>query len=257
MRLAQNQFDAAEPNSPTEGIRSGRSSATKPPIPPRSFVRPTSPRSPHSETGSIRASIAPPSARPRSQAFSVRTGTSGRSIPFSAIVSPRPPDTGFSMGEYSMGFSDGREEGVFMRHPNPRRGGWGKVGWKVRFRPPKQKGTEKLVSEFLDDGEVTPLPGRLFYPAFIFPFLWMVASLLREPHLHRVSETEAKWDQREWEQSRIQVRSMFPPIIADLALTLALIVVFKTWRTRCRVMALVSLVTYLPIIVLLAIFVPR
>jgi len=115
-----------------------------------------------------------------------------------------------------------------------------RVGWKVRFRglrlehiPDQETGT--AAQQPLQ----TPINGLLFYPGFLFPPFWWIASFMKWSPFDPQIASEKRWSP--W---RVQ-------LARDLDMSA------KTWRDRSRVMALVSLVTYLPLIVLLAVFIPK
>ncbi|KZS93778.1 hypothetical protein SISNIDRAFT_454208 [Sistotremastrum niveocremeum HHB9708] len=149
------------------------------------------------------------------------------SIPFSAIMRPVPP----SIGRASTHGALRGPEGLWMRDPRKKRH---RVGWK----PARRDGVdgEKLVG----------IMSVLFYVAFIFPPIWWCTSLLpssriRKPSSEEPSATEKNKDKErhDWE------------VMRDLQED------FHSWRTRHRIAAVISFVTYIPIIVLLAVFVPR
>ncbi|KZT37363.1 hypothetical protein SISSUDRAFT_869360 [Sistotremastrum suecicum HHB10207 ss-3] len=149
------------------------------------------------------------------------------SIPFSAIMRPVPP----SIGRASTHGALRGPEGLWMRDPRKKRH---RVGWK----PARRDGVdgEKLVG----------MMSVLFYVAFVFPPIWWCTSLLpssriRKPSSEEPSATEKNKDKErhDWE------------VMRDLQED------FHSWRTRHRIAAVISFVTYIPIIVLLAVFVPR
>jgi len=129
-----------------------------------------------------------------------------------------------------------------MRDPGraPRR-----VGWGIEKGKQRQDGEKKSSTS-------TSMPVILFYAGFLLPFLWWIGGFFtqyRSPFPSSSSSADkgkqsadvekGKWDKREADEARNQETA------------------FKTWRNRCRFMALVSLITYLPLVVLLAVFIPR
>jgi len=77
----------------------------------------------------------------------------------------------------------------------------------------------------------------LFYLGFILFPAWWIASFLQIPKTRRIGGGEVEKG----------VVLDDPQVESDS----------RSWRTRCRVMAVISLLTYLPFIVLVAVFAPR
>jgi len=74
----------------------------------------------------------------------------------------------------------------------------------------------------------------LFFIGFILFPLWWAAAVLPTPKTRRLGGTDAE-----------KAVMLDDPQVEHDA---------KSWRTRCRAMAAVSLITYIPFIVLVAIF---
>ncbi|THV03906.1 hypothetical protein K435DRAFT_817146 [Dendrothele bispora CBS 962.96] len=89
------------------------------------------------------------------------------------------------------------------------------------------------------EGGGSPLHAWLFFAGFIlFPIWWIAGFLVRIPKTRRIDPG------RRGEKAVV----LDDPQVEHDA---------KSWRFRCRIMALVSLITYVPFIVLVAIFAPR
>ncbi|KAH8114790.1 hypothetical protein DFH11DRAFT_1508518 [Phellopilus nigrolimitatus] len=104
-----------------------------------------------------------------------------------------------------------------QKPPSPR-----DVGWSLRFRSPDDVGS--------------PLQAWSFWFGFLFPLLWWIASLWRLPKTRMVGTDTEK------------AITVDDPHIEREA---------RTWRLRCRVASVLFFFTYAPVIILLAIFVPR
>jgi len=97
------------------------------------------------------------------------------------------------------------------------------TGWALRFRTAEEDGS--------------PVQAWLFYFALVpFP-LWFVGAVWRVPHTRVVGGTD----------NEKAVPLDDPQVEFDA----------RSWRFRCRVMAFVSLFTYVPFIVCVAIFAGR
>jgi len=114
------------------------------------------------------------------------------------------------------------------------------IGWKIKFKGLQH---DQLVEEGAGAVHLselsTPTTGLLFYPGFLFPPLWWIGSFLFGPKFDSQVASDQKWSSLRVQLARDQELSA------------------KVWRDRCRFAALVSLVTYLPLIVLLAVFIPK
>jgi len=148
--------------------------------------------------GSLRPS-SKASKRPGSMAESSR-----RSVPLSAIVSPRPPSIVHS--DY---YGRGRE-GLHMRDP---RKPWTsmKVGWAVHLKGKLREdaGNEKGEN---DEEVVPPSPksALFFYLGFLLPLLWVIGALLHDSSL-KETKRNSKWDQKTWEKSKVREKGLFSP----------------------------------------------
>ncbi|KAF8577473.1 hypothetical protein K439DRAFT_553051 [Ramaria rubella] len=170
-------------------------------------------------------SISPPPSRPSS---SLRTlpinprSLSQTSIPIRAIVSPRPPSID-RRSEYHM-----RDPAL----PLPRRQS---TQWTGGARKPE--GAEELR-------RTLPLQGWAFIVGFaIFP-LWWIAAVA--PVGWGWGWTKGLQDGKgAWSEEDLAAREVMEYDVA------------YTWRQRCRLMSLLGLFVYVPLVVLLAVLVPR
>ncbi|KAH9932730.1 uncharacterized protein BXZ73DRAFT_46799 [Epithele typhae] len=115
-----------------------------------------------------------------------------------------------------------RSGGYYMRDPRkpPRVQA---TGWTLRFNSREEQGS--------------PLHAWAFFIGFVLFPLWWIASFWRIPQTRRVGGTDTE-----------KAVTLDDPQVEHDA---------RSWRTRCRVMLVVSLLTYIPFIVLLVVFVPR
>ncbi|KAF5376808.1 hypothetical protein D9757_008872 [Collybiopsis confluens] len=209
----------------------------------------------------------PPSTRSSKRNSISATQTS---IPISALVSPHAPSISIHRSTaYHM--RDPRKP--FPIHPTswslslpsagPEERGWFSGRWdavaaawditefrKVLFGKKKmlpegndleKQGTEEDVRKLpvVDwvEGGGSPLHAWFFFLGFIlFPVWWIAGIFVGIPKTRRLGGGGEKG-----------VVLDDPQVEHDA----------KSWRTRCRVMAMVSILTYVPFIVLVAIFVPR
>ncbi|KAH7922940.1 hypothetical protein BV22DRAFT_1016317 [Leucogyrophana mollusca] len=106
-------------------------------------------------------------------------------------------------------------------------------------KPPKKlHDTEWSLRFGTEDEPGSPLHAWCFFVGFIlFPVWWVAALFFRPPRTRMAGESAAE-----------KAVTIDDPQIEHDA---------KSWRFRCRVMSLISLITYIPFIVLIAIFVPR
>ncbi|KAK7469333.1 hypothetical protein VKT23_003814 [Stygiomarasmius scandens] len=89
------------------------------------------------------------------------------------------------------------------------------------------------------EGGGSPLHAWLFFAGFIiFPLWWIAGFLVGIPKTRRIEPGQG---------GEKAVVLDDPQVEHDA----------KSWRFRCRVMALVSLITYVPFVILVAIFAPR
>ncbi|KAF8895218.1 hypothetical protein BD779DRAFT_1668535 [Infundibulicybe gibba] len=150
-----------------------------------------------------------------------RRSLSQTSIPMSALISPHAP-------------SISRSSTFHMRDPrNPR-------PYKVHhghYPYPTPTIIQPLVVRTVGRTRREPLVGMaILFRVPIFP-IWWVAAFMTTPKTRRLDGGDAEKG----------VVLDDPQVEFDA----------KSWRTRCRVMAVVSLFTYVPFIVLVAIFAPR
>ncbi|KAF8527000.1 hypothetical protein BU17DRAFT_82519 [Hysterangium stoloniferum] len=153
-----------------------------------------------------------PNVNPRSSSQS--------SIPFRAIISPKPP-------------SIDRRSVYHMRDPD---------------LPPPQRQSSQWTGgarKLGEDGRrMFPLQGWAFIVGFLFFPLWWLAAILpvRLGWGRRVGSQDGKGV---WTEEELALRETLEYDVA------------YAWRKRCRIMSFLGLFVYVPIIVLLAVFVPR
>ncbi|KAK0201479.1 hypothetical protein DFS33DRAFT_1347702 [Desarmillaria ectypa] len=189
---------------------------------PRSQSRPSSFRpKPSSIAGSHQA----PSRRSISQA----------SIPISALISPHAPSISQRSTIYHM--RDPRKPPRVqptpwtLAFPVP---GEGDVGYFQRWKWWQKE--NKAHSVGWADGGGSPLHAWLFFLGFVlFPIWWVASLLVRIPKTRRIGDADTL-------EKGVVLDD--PQVEHDA----------KSWRKRCRIMAAVSLVTYVPFIVLVAVF---
>lgn len=87
-----------------------------------------------------------------------------------------------------------------------------------------------------DDGRASPAHAWFFFGGFVLFPLWWAAACAPVPQA--AAGPGEKWEGQVGDDVQREYDA-------------------RTWRTRCRVMAGVSVVTYVPFIVLVAVFVPR
>ncbi|KIJ62652.1 hypothetical protein HYDPIDRAFT_93903 [Hydnomerulius pinastri MD-312] len=106
-------------------------------------------------------------------------------------------------------------------------------------RPPKKLNDTEWGLRFATEDEPgSPSQAWCFYVGFIlFPIWWFAALFLRIPKTRMVGDASVE-----------KAVTIDDPQIEHDA---------KSWRFRCRVVAVISVFTYIPFIVLIAIFVPR
>ncbi|KAE9387922.1 hypothetical protein BT96DRAFT_960302 [Gymnopus androsaceus JB14] len=154
---------------------------------------------------------------PSIRAPSRRGSISQASIPISALISPHAPS-----------ISHQHASPFHMRDPR---------------KPPKiQPTTWKLAfpqasSGWYEGGGSPPHAWLFFFGFIIFP-LWWAAAVLNIPRTRRI---EGGHDGQ-------KLVVLDDPQVEHDA---------KSWRFRCRIMSVVSLFTYIPFIILVAIFAPR
>ncbi|KAJ7904857.1 hypothetical protein B0H13DRAFT_745370 [Mycena leptocephala] len=181
-----------------------------------------SPPRPPSRTGSISAANTG-SASSRGSAALQHSRAPSRmsqtSLPISAFVTPHAPSVARSAGGTAYHMRDPR------RPPRVQPTGWGLVFGDGRWW----------------QGGGSPVHAWLFFVGFVlFPLWWVAGFCVPVPRTRRLGEDVE-------EKGREQVVLDDPQVEFDA----------KSWRKRCRIMAGVSLVTYVPFIVLLAVFLSR
>ncbi|KAG1715714.1 hypothetical protein ID866_1430 [Astraeus odoratus] len=107
-------------------------------------------------------------------------------------------------------------------------------------KPPKKlKDTEWGLRFASEDEAGSPPHAWLFFIGFVlFPLWWVAALCIPVPRTRTAGDASLEK----------AVTVIDDPQIEHDA---------KSWRFRCRVVAVVSLLTYIPFIVLVAIFVPK
>ena len=128
-----------------------------------------------------------------------------------------------------------------MRDPRqpPRRM---ETGWTLRLRTTEEEGS--------------PAQAWMFYIALVLFPLWWVGAVWRVPKTRVVGGTDTE-KAVPLDDPQIEFGAFFSlraPFIYVLAQTCP---DARSWRKRCRIMAALSLVTYVPFIVLVAIFASR
>ncbi|KAF8627413.1 hypothetical protein AX17_006228 [Amanita inopinata Kibby_2008] len=153
-----------------------------------------------------------------------RRSLSQASIPISALISPHAPSVSPSV---TFHMHDPRRPGPIQRTP-----------WMLTF--PSQnvnKRTRWTLDGWIERGG-SPIHAWLFFIGFtLFPVWWVAAMCIAIPRTRRIGEGETEKG----------VVLDDPQVEYDS----------KSWRTRCRIMLVVSLFTYIPFIILVAIFARR
>ncbi|CAA7261534.1 unnamed protein product [Cyclocybe aegerita] len=168
------------------------------------------------------ASYAAQSQQQESLRASSRRSLSQASIPLSALVSPHAPSISHS-GAFHM-----RDP----RKPPPIRS----TPWSLSFPSYVQEGESRWAFAGWVERGGSPLHAWIFFIGFIiFPLWWVAALFIPIPRTRRLGGTDAEKG----------VVLDDPQVEHDA----------HSWRTRCRVMAGVSFITYIPFIVLVAVFV--
>jgi len=150
-----------------------------------------------------------------------RRSLSQASIPLSALVSPHAPSVGRS-GTFHM--RDPRKPPPVQNTP-----------WTLSFPSHMQEGESRWDFRSWVERGGSPLHAWLFFIGFvIFPLWWAAALCIPIPRTRRLGGTDAEKG----------VILDDPQVEHDA----------KSWRTRCRIMAGVSFITYIPFIALVAIY---
>ncbi|KAJ7776759.1 hypothetical protein DFH07DRAFT_797654 [Mycena maculata] len=186
--------------------------------PPRPSSRAGSVIAANTGAGSSRAS--PPHQHTRQLSRAPSRMSQASSLPIAALVAPHAPSVARSAGG----------TGYHMRDPR---------------KPPRVQPTGWGL-EFGDGrwwrGGGSPMHAWLFFVGFVlFPLWWVAGLCVPVPRTRRIGgDAEEKG-------KAAQVVLDDPQVEFDA----------KSWRRRCRIMAGISLITYIPFIVLVAVFVPR
>ncbi|TFK40474.1 hypothetical protein BDQ12DRAFT_721124 [Crucibulum laeve] len=150
-----------------------------------------------------------------------RRSLSQASIPISALVSPHAP-------------SVARSSKFHMRDPR-RPAPIQSTPWSLSFPERVERGGQRWALRGWVERGGSPLHAWLFFIGFIiFPIWWAAALFIGIPRTRRLGGDD----------SEKGVVLDDPQVEHDA----------KSWRLRCRIMAVVSLFTYIPFIVLVAIF---
>ncbi|KAF7306483.1 WD-REPEATS-REGION domain-containing protein [Mycena indigotica] len=160
---------------------------------------------------------------------SSRRSLSQSSIPISALISPHAPSIALSSGHNAFHMRD--------PHKPPK---VQPTGWTLAMGEIDMQGSH-IWRSFTETGG-SPLHAWLFFVGFVLFPVWWVASFLQVIRTRTLGhDTEGKG------QSQGQVVLDDPQVEFDA----------RTWRTRCRIMAVISFFTYIPFIVLVAVLVGR
>ncbi|KIP03095.1 hypothetical protein PHLGIDRAFT_121893 [Phlebiopsis gigantea 11061_1 CR5-6] len=187
---------------------------------------------------SLRPTVLPsPAARAISRA-SRPTSTRGstRSMQQSIVSGVQPSVADSHRSKHSQSESSIPVGAIIAAHP-PSLGRSSTYHMRDPRRPPRVQPTPWSLRLRSDDEETSPIHAWLFFIGFIpFP-VWWLASFLRIPETRRVGGTDTE-----------KAVTLDDPQVEHDA---------RSWRFRCRVMSAISLFTYIPFIVLVAIFAPR
>ncbi|KAF8158427.1 hypothetical protein B0H34DRAFT_797815 [Crassisporium funariophilum] len=149
-----------------------------------------------------------------------RRSLSQASIPISALVSPHAPSVGRS-GTFHM--RDPRKPAPVQTTP-----------WTLSFPSQVHEGEPRWSWKGWVERGGSPLHAWLFFIGFLVFPLWWAAAFVPIPRTRRLGGTDAEKG----------VILDDPQVEHDA----------YSWRVRCRVMAGVSLITYIPFIALVAVF---
>ncbi|KAJ7243789.1 hypothetical protein C8J57DRAFT_1525536 [Mycena rebaudengoi] len=176
----------------------------------------------HSRPGSASGAASPPRVPPRAHSRTASYASS--SLPLSALVSPHAPSVARSAGGTA----------YYMRDPR---------------RPPRLQPTRWALHMGTAADGGSPVHAWLFFIGFVLFPIWWAAGFLRVPHTRRLDAEggaeKGKGKEKGGEKGQVVLDD--PQVEFDA----------RSWRKRCRIMAGVSLVTYVPFIVLVVIFARR
>lgn len=167
-----------------------------------------------------------------------RRSLSQASIPISALVSPHAPSITRS-GTFHM--RDPRKPAPIQSTP-----------WALSFPDHWQAGESRWALHGWVGRGGSPLHAWLFFFGFVCFPLWWAAAFIPIPKTRRLGGTDA-------EKGVIlddpQVEHGLSSFISFIGIDfLTSFLDAKSWRFRCRIMALVSLFTYIPFIALVVVF---
>ncbi|KIL67758.1 hypothetical protein M378DRAFT_974870 [Amanita muscaria Koide BX008] len=149
-----------------------------------------------------------------------RRSLSGASIPISALVSPHAPSVARSA--------------TFHMHDPHRPAPIQSTSWAPSLPVPTAQGSRWVLDGWVERGG-SPVHAWLFFLGFFFFPVWWAAAFVGIPKTRRIGEGGMEKG----------VILDDPQVEHDS----------KSWRTRCRIMALISFFTYIPFIILVAVFV--
>lgn len=158
-----------------------------------------------------------------------RSSMSGVSIPISALISPHAP----SVIQTSQ---------FHMRDPH---------------KPPPRQSTEwSLRLPKKSEGELgSPLHAWAFFVGFVLFPLWWVASVWRIPPTRRLDGGERGEKAVMIDDPQVEHGEHQQLFLRRLGKRLMRLVAdARSWGNRCRVMSVISIFTYIPFIILVAIF---
>ncbi|KAJ3893780.1 hypothetical protein GG344DRAFT_87003 [Lentinula edodes] len=173
-----------------------------------------------------------PISRPLSVAPSKRGSISQASIPISALISPHAPSISHRPAS-TFHMRDPRKPPKIQ--PTPWTPALPRTGRRTQD-PEHQEENSAPVGWY--EGGGSPPHAWLFFLGFIIFPVWWIAAFLKIPKTRSI---EGGHDGQK------SVILDDPQVEHDA----------RSWRKRCRIMSAVSLVTYIPFIILVAIFVPR
>ncbi|TRM56416.1 hypothetical protein BD626DRAFT_507965 [Schizophyllum amplum] len=192
------------------------------------------------------ASYAPSSIRKyvpsvhRAPSRASRRSISGASIPISALVAPRAPSVSVASQSRQFHMRDPRKPPRVQ--PTP---------WSLSLPSPGDE-DHPWWKPWRGDN-ASPIQAWLFFVSFVlFPLWWVGGFIVGIPKTRRIGDTP---DLEKGKTSAIAPRHTRddsvvlddPQVEHDS----------RSWRRRCRIMAVVSLFTYVPFIVCIAVFAPR
>jgi hypothetical protein len=167
----------------------------------------------------------------RRTSISSRLTSGGAPIPMRAFLSPRPPSiAGNQLSEYH------------MQDPS----------LHLRYSKTEQSEQAPRHIEVLRWWQKLSIHGWCFILGFIFPPLWWAGAFLLRPRgvvLSRLKDNDLIEEWNDQDQGALFISYPSSMVSRIFSHTVAL-----TWRFRCRLMSLFSLLIYTPIIVLAIIF---